>query len=171
MADITDFTSYLTALIETQTYMGGISTEEHDYMVKILDHLDELTGIENITIESGVTNIGDSIFVYMPINKVTIANTVTSIGDCAFSGCELLTDVTIPNSVTVIETEAFAYCESLTSITIPSSVVTVGSPFIFNYVSTTIRVSWNEGYKPSGWAENWYSTGGESTIIYGYTGT
>lgn len=59
------------------------------------------------------------------ITSVTIEDGVTTIGECAFFRCDSLTSVTIPDSVTTIGYEAFYYCTSLTSITIPDSVTTI----------------------------------------------
>lgn len=75
----------------------------------------------------------DSGFVYSPwmmsntISALTINNGVTSIGDWAFYYCDNLKDVSIANSVTKIGSTAFANCQSLKSISIPNSVTSIGS--------------------------------------------
>lgn len=61
------------------------------------------------------------------ITSVTIESGVTSIGNSAFYRCDSLTSVTIPDSVTSIGEYAFASCTALTSITIPTSVINIGA--------------------------------------------
>ena len=60
------------------------------------------------------------------ITTITIEEGVTSIGDWAFAGCGELTGVSIPDSVTTIGSYAFRYCTSLTSVEIGSSVTSIG---------------------------------------------
>ena len=64
--------------------------------------------VDNVTIPSGVTSIGDYTF-YGCTNftHVTMPSSVTSIGDYTFYGCSNLTHVTIPDSVTSIGSSAF----------------------------------------------------------------
>ena len=83
--------------------------------------------ITTVTIESGVTSIGNSAF-YNCTNlaSITIPSSVTSIGNNAFIMCSKLASITIPSSVTTIGNNAFAGCTSMESITIPSSVTTIG---------------------------------------------
>ena len=85
------------------------------------------TNIESVSIEDGVTSIGDGTFCYCEnLTSITIPNSVTSIGNYAFSDCTSLTSVTIPNSVTSIGERAFDGCSRLTSVTIPNSVTSIG---------------------------------------------
>ena len=60
------------------------------------------------------------------IRAVTIEVGVTSIGDAAFSDCKSLTSIKIPASVTSIGNYAFDNCTWLTSIKIPASVTSIG---------------------------------------------
>lgn len=94
----------------------------------------------NVTIPSGVKNIGGSAFLNYantssPIESVTIPDGVTRIGDAAFYNCNNLKSVTIPGSVTSIGDEAFYRC-ALTSITIPNSVTYIGK-FAFKECALT----------------------------------
>ena len=89
--------------------------------------------ITAVTIEDGVTTIGDDAFYYcFSLTSVTIGNSVTTIGDDAFYNCTSLESVTIPNSVTTIGNYAFYYCTSLESVTIGNSVTTIGN-YAFYY--------------------------------------
>ena len=84
-------------------------------------------GIKTVTINSGVTSIGEYAFFYCTgLTSVTIGNSVMSIGVWAFCGCTGLTSVTIPDSVTSIGDGAFSCCAGLTSVTIPASVTSIG---------------------------------------------
>ena len=77
--------------------------------------------IKRVTIENGVTNIGDVIFEgCINLANITISDSVTSIGYAAFRGCSGLTSITIPDSVTSIVYYAFDGCSGLTSITVAS---------------------------------------------------
>jgi len=60
------------------------------------------------------------------ITAVTIENGVTTIGDCAFFNCSSLTSVDIGDNVATIGNSAFISCFSLITLTIPDSVITVG---------------------------------------------
>ncbi len=60
------------------------------------------------------------------ITAISIENGVTSIGDYAFAYCEKLASVNIPSSVTSIGYQAFYNCTNLASLTIPSSVKSIG---------------------------------------------
>lgn len=92
------------------------SNETADYFDEIADE------IYTVTIESGVTSIGDYAFTDRKYNwsgnvthdpllylqSVTISNTVTSIGDYAFESSNIH-EIDIPSSVVTIGKYAFAY--------------------------------------------------------------
>ena len=84
------------------------------------------TDITAVTIEEGVTTIGDYAFYNCDLTSVIIPDSVTSIGDRAFASCDVLASVIIPDSVTSIGDFAFSGCTSLTSVTIPDSVTSIG---------------------------------------------
>jgi hypothetical protein len=97
--------------------------------------------IKTVTIEDGVTSIGESAFYCCSsLTSVTIPDSVTSIGSYAFEYCPSLTSVTIPDSVTSIGNEAFAWCSSLTSVSIPDSVTSIGS-YAFEYCPSLTSVT------------------------------
>ena len=82
--------------------------------------------VTSVTIEEGVTTIGDYAFYsYTLLTPVIIPDSVITIGEGAFSWCTSLESVTIGDSVTIIGKEAFSYCTRLTSVTIPDSVTTI----------------------------------------------
>ncbi len=81
------------------------------------------TKILLVTIESGVTSIGDQAFNSCTnLTKVSIPRSVTSINDYAFYGCSSLSDITIPQGVTSIGYGTFANCTNLSGISVPDSV-------------------------------------------------
>ena len=58
------------------------------------------TGVEEVIISEGVTEIGDSAFAELPnLKTVTLPNGLKSIGLGAFLNCASLKDITIPDSV------------------------------------------------------------------------
>lgn len=83
--------------------------------------------IEKITINVGVTTIGDAAFIWCcNLRKIIIPASVTTIGDNAFAWCTYLTEIKIPESVKAIGSCAFYDCKSLREIEIPHSVKTIG---------------------------------------------
>ncbi len=91
------------------------------------------TSIKTVTIENGVTSIGDEAFSFhSSLTKVNIGNDVTRIGESAFYACLNLVSVTIPDSVTSIDYQAFLFCESLANLTLGNGVTNIGS-YAFAY--------------------------------------
>ena len=83
--------------------------------------------IKKITIESGVTRIGDCAFYKCAeLTTVEISDTVTSIGQQAFDSCEKLQSIKIPFGVTSIERSTFWSCKGLKSVEIPDTVTSIG---------------------------------------------
>ena len=73
--------------------------------------------VRSITINSGVTSVGNRAFSWCTnLTSVTLPESVTSIGNSAFSGCSRLTSVTIPESMTSISFAAFFSCDSLRDV-------------------------------------------------------
>ena len=108
------------------------SGEMKDYVDADL-HIDDdyYQKIKSVTIEEGVTSIGEFAFSYCTsLTSVTIGNGVTHIGNAAFYECYSLASVTIPNSVTEIGNGAFYLCSDLSSVEMPGS-LTVLSPALF----------------------------------------
>lgn len=84
------------------------------------------TGMKNVIIENGVTNIGNYAFKdCKKLASVTIPDSVTDIGSLAFYGCIGLTSIDIPENVTIITWGALSGCTGLTSIDIPDSVTSI----------------------------------------------
>ena len=89
--------------------------------------------ISSVTIEEGVTSIGNWAFAYCyGLTSIEIPSSVTSIGQSALHNCSGLTSIEIPSSVTSIGYSAFGSCHGLTSIEIPSSVTSIGQSAFHN---------------------------------------
>ena len=96
--------------------------------------------LENVTIPSSVTKIGDYAFEYCTtLLSITIPNSVTSIGRFAFQKCSSLEKIEIPNSVTEISEETFINCSNLTNVIIPNSVTSIGR-FAFQKCSSLEKI-------------------------------
>lgn len=81
----------------------------------------------SVTIENGVTNIGNCAFYSCNgLTAVSIPDSVTSIGHSAFENSGL-TEISIPGSVTNIELGAFSRCTSLAKATFQSGITQIGS--------------------------------------------
>lgn len=84
-------------------------------------------GIKTVTIEYGITSIGDYVFRgCCGMTELTLPNSVTSIGGNAFEGCSGLTELILPNSVTSIGNAAFFGCSGLTELILPNNVTSIG---------------------------------------------
>ncbi len=119
----------------------------------------------------GTTVLGGYAFAYMTsLKKVTLNKGITKIGDssstyCVFSGCENLQTIVIPDSVTEIGYKAFENCTSLKSIDL-TNIQTLDQSFQGWTSSQTIKVPFAEGGNaPDGWSPSWQS-GCSAQIIY-----
>ena len=125
------------ALTIHSTVTNGNTTYE---VKRIANYGFQTSRITSLTIENGVTNIGDYAFnACSSLISVTIPNSVTSIGTCAFSQCHLTT-ITIPESVTSIGNGAFSNCSDLTIVTLPNSLTSI-SASMFNYCKSLTTVT------------------------------
>ncbi len=114
-------------------------------------------GMGSVSIDSGVTSIGENAFEFCPyLETVSLPNTIESIGSTAFMDCKSLASITIPGSVTelgegafmgctgllsvvipktgsltTIKEDTFYGCESLASVTFPSALTSIGSGAFF----------------------------------------
>ena len=89
---------------------------------------DEVSKVEGVKIEEGITNIGADAFKrYANLGYIELPETVTAIGENVFYECKSLYDVQLPDSLQTIGAWAFYNCSSLTSIVIPDNVTTISS--------------------------------------------
>lgn len=85
------------------------------------------TSIQNITIEDGITSIGDDAFSGLSnLSSINIPNTVTYIGYGAFYNCSNLSDFNLPQNLISIGSYAFNNCDKITTFIIPEGVTSIG---------------------------------------------
>ena len=90
------------------------------------------TKIKKLTIPGTVKTIGKSAFRDSGIEKLTIKSGVKKIMDNAFSGCVNLKKAVLPNSVRELGESVFAGCEALESINVPKKLTKIPSGFASN---------------------------------------
>lgn len=83
--------------------------------------------VETITIEEGVTSIGDYAFKNMDVQSVSISKTVKFIGKGAFFGCSKLASLSLPEGVETIKESAFSGCPAIATVVLPSSLSVIQS--------------------------------------------
>lgn len=81
--------------------------------------------MESITLQEGITTIGDRAFYNTGLKSVSLPDSVESIGASAFQGCTDMTDVKLPSGLKTIGESAFQDAYSLTSIDIPKGVTEI----------------------------------------------
>ena len=114
-----------------------------------------LSNLTSVSIANSVKSIGEAAFnACTSLYSITIGNGVTSIGDNAFSNCTYLGEVSLGSAVTSIGTYAFQHCNCLTEIVFPKSVSSIGDwAFLYCYGLNTITF---EGDAPSIGKESFY---------------
>ena len=100
--------------------------------------------VAKITIEPGVTTIGNYAFAGAALSSVSIADGVRQIGWNAFEGCASLTSVVIPDSVTSFGSAAFKNCTALTGVRV-SAGMSVISKYAFSGCISLTDVTIPEG--------------------------
>jgi len=103
------------------------------------------SNLKDVILPTGVTSIGIWSFVGCSnLTSITIPAGVTSIGDYAFYNCGSLVSISLPEGVTSIGGSAFSSCSSLTSITIPTGVRSIGN-YAFSDCSSLTSITLPEG--------------------------
>ena len=91
------------------------------------------SSITNVTLPSGLTNIGNFAFYgCSSLSAIILPANVTSIGYSAFNSCSSLTSVIIPESVISMDNYAFYGCSSLSSVTLGTNLSSMGDYVFFN---------------------------------------
>ena len=80
------------------------------------------TGIENVIIDDGITELGSESLYSLDIKSITLPNTITTIGSSALASNQLTNDGLgkLPSSLTSLATDAFSSNTNLTRITLTS---------------------------------------------------
>ena len=88
--------------------------------------------VESVTIEEGITEIGESTFGnHKNLEDAVIPSSCKIIGDEAFHDCKSLSELVIREGVEVIGAEAFADCTALDGVELPASVKRIGNSAFF----------------------------------------
>lgn len=91
------------------------------------------SGITRVTVESGVTRIGEYAFYECTgLKSFSLAESVTSIGSGAFSYCSGLRTAVIPASVRKVESSAFSGCRRLADLTLKEGLQQIGTYAFYN---------------------------------------
>ena len=114
---------------------------ENDYYTHVArEWEDYLDSIKKITIQSGVTSVGNVAFYDMGnVSSVSIPSSVTSIGYWGFGYCTSLSSITIPSSVLTIGSYAFYNCTALDSITFKGDAPIFGDE-VFEGTASTLKI-------------------------------
>ena len=102
------------------------------------------TSLASVTIEEGITQIGQYAFYNTALTTVTIPTTVTTIGDAAFMYCASINNVVMPKTVITMGNYLFAYCTALSNFEFEHfeegetvKVQTIGTHFFYNCPNIT----------------------------------
>ena len=82
--------------------------------------------ISKVVFDTGITGVGNGIFIGSSVSQIIFSETITKIGYMAFYNCKGLTEVVFPDSVAQIEERAFWSCENLSAITFGNNLKTIG---------------------------------------------
>lgn len=104
----------------------GTGQLNKDNVNKLFLKLGKHSKFDEVTIEEGITSIGDHAFKNRPISSIKLPDTVVNIGRDAFSNCNNLRSIKLSNSLKSIENSAFSGCNSLRSFEMPDSVTKIG---------------------------------------------
>ncbi|MDO4459704.1 MAG: fibronectin type III domain-containing protein [Clostridia bacterium] len=121
----------VTWTFNTSSHELVISGEGPMYNIRDVDDLDQIwfrhrKDIYKVTVNPGVTTIGESVFhECVNLTSVSLPETISIIEAFSFYSCKSLTNINIPYGVTVIGTSAFSICKSLTELTLPNSLIRI----------------------------------------------
>ena len=83
--------------------------------------------IKIITVEDGVTDIGNSAFAgFTSLESITLPESITAIGSNAFIGCTSIKSINTPEKVRIIGDGAFKDCTQLRNANLTCSVTEIG---------------------------------------------
>ena len=98
----------------------------YNYAKKTAPWWDNFEKISLITVNEGVTSIGEWAFSYLMFaRKIVLPDTLETIGTSAFYKCLSVDEILVPDSVTSLGRAAFAYCQKMRSVSIPAGIDTI----------------------------------------------
>lgn len=102
--------------------------------------------LKNVTINEGITGIGESAFSETVIKKLVLPSTVIAVNDNAFAYCRQLEKAVLDESLNSIGCQAFMTTASLSEINIPDNVRYIGSEcFAFSGIKS-VRLPENDAF-------------------------
>ena len=88
----------------------------------------ECYGLESLTINEGVTDMGVAAFSYCEgLKQLSLPSSMQAIAAQAFYGCTGLKSLTIPEGVESLGDAAFSSCSGLSAVMLPQSLVMIGN--------------------------------------------
>ena len=118
----------------------------------------EMGELKSLTIPSGVTEIGNKVFIGSQFTEITVPATVTNMGTRVFEACPALT--TVRYAAPTLSDFMFASCPNLSSVTLAGTVKKIGSHWM-NYCPLLTEITyegslaeWNAVEKQSNWDAN-----------------
>ena len=91
---------------------------------------DNISSVQKIIIEDGVTSIGRNAFRKCDVYSVSIPKSVKKIGDDAFRECRKISYVYLEGVVTIGE-RTFQSCDNIRGVTLPACIKEIGSAAFF----------------------------------------
>ena len=105
----------------------------------------ECTALRSLTLEDGVTGVGEAAFAYCDhIADLDLPTSLVRMDKQAFYGCKALTSMDVPVNVTVLGDALLADCTGLTRVSLPDGLVTIGNN-VFNGCSALQELNIPEG--------------------------
>ena len=140
---------------ENATYSYNRSTEEltisgygdmYDYDDESNPSpFEDLDSIDTVTIEPGITSIGNyAFFQRWDIKAAIIPDTVTKIGQNSFDNCEKITQISPLSNVISIGDNAFFNCNGLSSISLGKALQKIGSYAFYHCTFADVYYSGSE---------------------------
>lgn len=115
----------VTATVNGDTVIITGTGETYDESWWFDDNVNQ-NNIKHITVEDGVTSLGNSIFYgFSQVKDVKLPTSLKSIGYGAFEKCDSLKELTIPEGVTNIGNGIINSCTSIKKISLPSTLNTI----------------------------------------------
>ena len=118
----------------------------------------EMGELKSLTIPSGVTEIGNKVFIGSQFTEITVPATVTNMGTRVFEACPALT--TVRYAAPTLSDFMFTSCPNLSSVTLAGTVTKIGSHWM-NYCTLLKEIiyegslaEWNAVEKQSNWDGN-----------------
>ena len=118
----------------------------------------DMAELKTLTIPSGVTEIGNKVFIGSQFTELTVPATVTNMGTRVFEACPALT--TVRYEAPTLSDFTFTSCPNLSSVTIAKTVTRIGShwmnycPLLKEIIYEGSLAEWNAIEKQSNWDAN-----------------